>query len=98
MLASQVLRRCRPLSSSFISASRTLATVNPPRLFDYQLIKQNLKPSSQINDAIEKAFGMLAKDKVDVPIPMHIGIHESAVAGPGDCHIKGKLINRNQLN
>jgi hypothetical protein len=26
-------------------------------------------------DAIENAFGMLAKDKVDVPIPMHIGIH-----------------------
>jgi len=35
---------------------------------------------------------MLAKDKVDVPIPMHIGIHESSVAGPGDCHIKGGYI------
>ena len=32
---------------------------------------------------------MLADGKVDVPIPMHIGIHETPTAGPGDCHIKG---------
>eukprot|EP00607_Mallomonas_marina_P005979 CAMPEP_0182427760 /NCGR_PEP_ID=MMETSP1167-20130531/19317_1 /TAXON_ID=2988 /ORGANISM="Mallomonas Sp, Strain CCMP3275" /LENGTH=310 /DNA_ID=CAMNT_0024610221 /DNA_START=218 /DNA_END=1150 /DNA_ORIENTATION=+ len=51
-----------------------------------------MKPSKEINTAVEKAFGMLAKDQVDVPIPMHIGIHESAVAGPGDCHIKGGYI------
>lgn len=35
---------------------------------------------------------MLAKGKVDVPIPMHIGIEESETAGPGDCHIKGGYI------
>jgi len=72
---------------------RRVTTVpNPPRLFEYSIIKQNLKPSLQIIDAVEKAFGMLAKGKVDVPIPMHIGIHESEVAGPGDCHIKGGYV------
>lgn len=35
---------------------------------------------------------MLAKGLVDVPIPMHIGIKETATAGPGDCHIKGGYI------
>ena len=35
---------------------------------------------------------MLSKNLVDVPIPMHIGIHETEQAGPGDCHIKGGYI------
>lgn len=30
--------------------------------------------------------------QVDVPLPMHIGIHETPTAGPGDCHIKGGYI------
>lgn len=71
---------------------RSFATINPPRLFDYNTITSKLKPSTTINDAIEKAFSLLAKGEVDVPIPMHIGIHESAAAGPGDCHIKGGYI------
>eukprot|EP01038_Epipyxis_sp_PR26KG_P008107 gene8107-10979_t len=70
----------------------TVGRVNPPRLFDYKSIISNLKPSVQAVEAIEQAFGMLAKGEVDVPIPMHIGIHESANAGPGDCHIKGGYI------
>jgi len=48
-----------------------------------------------VNDAIpsvEEAFGALAKGKVDVPMPMHIGIEESENAGPGDCHIKGGYV------
>jgi ornithine cyclodeaminase/alanine dehydrogenase-like protein (mu-crystallin family) len=53
----------------------------------------NLKPSVEIVNSIESAFGMLARDLVDVPLPMHIGIHESANAGPGDCHIKGGYID-----
>eukprot|EP01031_Cornospumella_fuschlensis_P024026 gene24026-29073_t len=64
----------------------------PPRLFDYATIRQHLRPSKDAVDAIEKAFGMLAEGKVDVPIPMHIGIHETETAGPGDCHIKGGYI------
>jgi hypothetical protein len=40
-------------------------------------------------ESVEEAFKALAKGKVDVPMPMHIGIDESDVAGPGDCHIKG---------
>ena len=36
---------------------------------------------------------MLSKGKVDVPIPMHIGIDETSTAGPGDCHIKGGYIS-----
>jgi ornithine cyclodeaminase/alanine dehydrogenase-like protein (mu-crystallin family) len=72
---------------------RLLSTGLPaPRLFDYTTITTNLKPSKLINDGIESAFGMLAKGEVDVPIPMHIGINESANAGPGDCHIKGGYI------
>ena len=66
--------------------------VNPPRLFNYDSIKNNLKPSLKIIQSVEQAFGMLAKGRVDVPIPMHIGIHESATAGPGDCHIKGGYV------
>lgn len=38
--------------------------------------------------SVEEAFGALADGKVDVPMPMHIGIEESEAAGPGDCHIK----------
>jgi hypothetical protein len=59
-----------------------------PRLFTYNDITTNLKPSLKVIQAVEEAFGKLAKDEVDVPIPMHIGIHESEAAGPGDCHIK----------
>jgi ornithine cyclodeaminase/alanine dehydrogenase-like protein (mu-crystallin family) len=68
------------------------AKFDPPKLFDYDSIVKGLKASPATIDAVEKAFGMLAKDKVDVPIPMHIGIHEKQEAGPGDCHIKGGYI------
>ena len=44
-------------------------------------------------ESVEEAFAALAKGKVDVPMPMHIGIDESAVAGPGDCHIKGGYVS-----
>ena len=43
-------------------------------------------------ESVEQAFGALAEGKVDVPMPMHIGIHETATAGPGDCHIKGGYV------
>jgi ornithine cyclodeaminase/alanine dehydrogenase-like protein (mu-crystallin family) len=68
------------------------AKINPPRLFDYETVASNIKPTTESIGAIESAFGMLAKDLVDVPIPMHIGIAETANAGPGDCHIKGGYI------
>lgn len=80
---SLLLAKCRNLSTN---------APTPPKLFLYNDIKNHLKPSKQIIEAVEAAFGMLAQDKVDVPIPMHIGIHESEVAGPGDCHIKGGYI------
>ena len=41
---------------------------------------------------VEDAFAQLAQGKVDVPLPMHIGIAETDAAGPGDCHIKGGYI------
>lgn len=69
-----------------------MATVEAAKLFDYETIKKNLKPSKKGVEAIEHCFGMLAKGHVDVPIPMHIGIPESPTAGPGDCHIKGGYI------
>jgi len=86
------LLRAKLLSTSLQSKLSTTTKVSPPRLFDYQTIKNNLKPSIESILAVENAFGMLAKDQVDVPIPMHIGIHETALAGPGDCHIKGGYI------
>jgi hypothetical protein len=57
-----------------------------PRLFDYETVTSNLSVVDAI-DAVEAAFGALAKGKVDVPMPMHIGIEETDAAGPGDCHI-----------
>lgn len=77
-----------PLRS--FQTSRALATCGfpPPRLFDYKTVTGNLTVSDTIA-SVEEAFKALAKGKVDVPMPMHIGIKESNVAGPGDCHIKG---------
>ncbi len=70
-IASQMNRiRCMYLSS----------TPSPPKLFDYQTVTSNLKPSTSIINAVEAAFGKLALGKVDVPIPMHIGIHETPVS------------------
>lgn len=62
------------------------------RVFDYKTIVSKLKPSASIVAAIESAFGKLAQGKVEVPLPMHIGIHEDGEAGPGDCHIKGGYV------
>ena len=62
-----------------------------PILFDYETIKNNLTVADAIS-SVEEAFGNLANGKVDVPMPMHIGIDESDIAGPGDCHIKGGYI------
>lgn len=89
------MRRMQLLTKSVKAQSKTsrcFSTIAPPKLFEYAVIKEHLKPSLQIIAAVESAFGMLAKGKVDVPIPMHIGIHESEVAGPGDCHIKGGYV------
>lgn len=86
--------RNRPGTAGIIeqTACRALATVPGPRLFDYDTVTSVLKQSDAV-EAVEAAFGMLAKGKVDVPLPMHIGIDESATAGPGDCHIKGGYIS-----
>jgi len=63
-----------------------------PRLFDYETVTSNLSVSDAI-ESVEEAFAALAKGKVDVPMPMHIGIEESSAAGPGDCHIKGGYVS-----
>lgn len=62
------------------------------RVFDYKTITTKLKPSASIVGAIELAFGKLSQGKVEVPLPMHIGIHEEGEVGPGDCHIKGGYV------
>ena len=74
-----------------LSASASTTGFPPPVLFDYETIKQNLTVADAIS-SVEEAFGALANGKVDVPMPMHIGIEESAFAGPGDCHIKGGYV------
>ena len=73
---------------------RCLSTASfpPPRLFDYQTVTSNLTVADAIT-SVESAFSALAKGKVDVPMPMHIGIEESSEAGPGDCHIKGGYVS-----
>lgn len=71
--------------------ARTLSSFPPPRLFDYETVTKNLSVADAI-EAVEQAFSALAQGRVDVPLPMHIGIEESEVAGPGDCHIKGGYI------
>ena len=77
-----------PFSCSF---STQKAAFPAPRLFDYETVTKNLSVGDAIT-SVEHCFAELARGKVDVPIPMHIGIHESTVAGPGDCHIKGGYI------
>ena len=82
-------RRTAMISSN---AKRNFAaSFEPPKLFDYDTIVNNLKVADAI-ESVEEAFGALAKGQVDVPMPMHIGVPETAQAGPGDCHIKGGYI------
>ena len=76
-------------------STRTLSSVSgfpAPLLFDYETVTSNLTVADAI-ESVEEAFGALARGKVDVPMPMHIGIEESPAAGPGDCHIKGGYIS-----
>lgn len=73
--------------SKLINRHNSTAGPSPPKLFEYKTIVSNLKPSVEIISAVEQAFGRLAKGLVDVPIPMHIGIHETPTAGPGDCKL-----------
>eukprot|EP00539_Tryblionella_compressa_P018950 CAMPEP_0178863100 /NCGR_PEP_ID=MMETSP0747-20121128/3167_1 /TAXON_ID=913974 /ORGANISM="Nitzschia punctata, Strain CCMP561" /LENGTH=361 /DNA_ID=CAMNT_0020529739 /DNA_START=27 /DNA_END=1115 /DNA_ORIENTATION=+ len=77
--------------TSMMSSRRQMSGFPTPRLFDYETITKNLSVADAV-EAVEEAFGALAKGKVDVPMPMHIGIEESADAGPGDCHIKGGYV------
>lgn len=76
------------------TSTRAVATqgFSPPKLFSYEQVTANLTVADAIT-SVEEAFASLAKGKVDVPMPMHITIDESASAGPGDCHIKGGYIS-----
>ena len=78
---------------STVMARRSLATsaFPAPRLFNYETVTSNLSVADAI-ESVEKALGALAEGHVDVPMPMHIGIEETATAGPGDCHIKGGYV------
>jgi len=84
-------RLLQNVNRSMVVRHKVLVPV--PKLFSYEQVTSNLKPCIEIIDAIEAAFGKLAKNKVDVPIPMHIGIDETDEAGPGDCHVKGGYIS-----
>jgi ornithine cyclodeaminase/alanine dehydrogenase-like protein (mu-crystallin family) len=91
MLTSFTSRVARKIVASS-AARRNFAAFPAPRLFDYETVTANLAVSDAI-DAVEQAFSALAKGKVDVPMPMHIGIDETPSAGPGDCHIKGGYVS-----
>jgi len=86
-LARQAIRRTVPSTGI-----RALSGFPAPKLFDYEAVTSSLTVADAI-ESVEEAFSALAKGKVDVPMPMHIGIEESAAAGPGDCHIKGGYVS-----
>jgi hypothetical protein len=92
MIIHSVARRLTSVTSATVTrrsyaASTTISAAFPaPRLFDYETVTANLSVNDAI-ESVEAAFGALAKGNVDVPMPMHIGIHETDAAGPGDCHI-----------
>ncbi len=78
MMQVAIKRTLLMLSNSVkVTAFSSLAPT--PKLFNYATIRQNLIPSTTSIKAVEDAFGMLAHGLVDVPIPMHIGIHETKV-------------------
>ena len=82
-------------TTRFATGTRALSGVSgfpAPRLFDYETVTSNLSVADAI-ESVEEAFSALARGKVDVPMPMHIGIEESSAAGPGDCHIKGGYVS-----
>ena len=54
----------RNVGAKYFSTTTSTPKVNPPRLFDYNTIISNLKPSISSINAIESAFGMLAKGQV----------------------------------
>ncbi|GMI46492.1 hypothetical protein TrCOL_g10349 [Triparma columacea] len=70
---------------------RTFSAFPLPKVFDYETITSNLSVGDAIT-SVEAAFEKLAHGKVDVPLPMHIGVDETENAGPGDCHIKGGYV------
>lgn len=74
------------------TATRSLSAFPAPRLFDYETVTSNLTVNDAL-ESVEEAFSALGRGKVDVPMPMHIGVEESAAAGPGDCHIKGGYVS-----
>jgi len=89
-MISSIARSC--VRRQVVSQStRSFAGFAPPRLFDYETVTSNLTVPDAI-ESVEAAFSALAKGKVDVPMPMHIGVEESENAGPGDCHIKGGYV------
>jgi len=90
-MLSRIARLCTNRQWSVQARGLSTGSFPAPRLFDYETVTSNLHVQDAI-DAVETAFGALAKGHVDVPLPMHIGIAESEVAGPGDCHIKGGYI------
>ena len=54
----------------------------PAELYDYDTIKASVAPDARLVAAVEDAFAQLAGGKVDVPLPMHIGVAETEHAGP----------------
>lgn len=94
-LARHAIRKALTSSSAIKNTARigrAFSSFPPPRLFDYETVTKNLTVKDAI-DSVEDCFIALSKGNVDVPIPMHIGIEETEVAGPGDCHIKGGYIS-----
>ena len=85
-LSRSTLRLAARRSYAATATQAAKAAFPAPRLFDYETVTSNLSVGDAI-ESVEAAFGALAKGNVDVPMPMHIGIHETETAGPGDCHI-----------
>lgn len=66
-VARSAARFARQTSVTSLSATstRALATLPPPKFFDYETVKSNLSVKDAFN-AVEQAFGMLSENKVGV--------------------------------
>lgn len=78
--ASRLVSAAARRSYGASTALSAKAAFPAPRLFDYETVTSNLSVTDAI-DSVEAAFGALAKGNVDVPMPMHIGIHETGAFG-----------------
>ena len=81
-----------PGERSLTPAAHPVAAI---QVFGYEQVVSSIQVGDCL-EAVENVFKMLAEGKVEVPMPMHIGVEAVGSAGPGDCHIKGGYVLGNE--